>query len=81
MSDQWFYRVFGEEFGPMPLEKLKELAESGTIQPLDDVRSTSGDWMPAVNVDEFVVERKSFLLCEIVNRIQTQDRTVVFLAQ
>lgn len=52
MSDQWFYRVFGEEFGPMPLEKLKELAESGTIQPLDDVRSISGDWMPAVNVDK-----------------------------
>ncbi|MEI8379751.1 MAG: GYF domain-containing protein [Planctomycetota bacterium] len=52
MSDQWFYRVFGEEFGPMPLEKLKDLAESGTIQPLDDVRSSSGNWMPAVNVDE-----------------------------
>ena len=52
MSDQWFYRVFGEEFGPMPLEKLKDLAESGTIQPLDDVRSSSGSWMPAVNVDE-----------------------------
>ena len=52
MSDQWFYRVFGEEFGPMPLEKLTELANSGTIQPLDDVRSSSGTWMPAVNVEE-----------------------------
>ena len=52
MSDQWFYRVFGEEFGPMPLEKLKDLAASGTIQALDDVRSNAGSWVPAVTIDE-----------------------------
>lgn len=53
MSDQWFYRVFGEEFGPMPLEKLKELASSGTVQALDEVRNTSaGDWVPAVMIEE-----------------------------
>lgn len=37
----------------MPFEKLKELADSGTIQALDYVRSTrSGDWVAAATIDE-----------------------------
>lgn len=53
MSDQWFYRMFGEQFGPLPLEKLKDLADSGTIQALDQVRfGSSGSWVPAATVDE-----------------------------
>lgn len=53
MADQWFYRMFGEEFGPMALEKLKELADGGTIQALDHVRSSSSqDWVAAANIDE-----------------------------
>ena len=52
MADQWFYRMFGEEFGPMPLEKLKELAEGGTIQALDYVRSeSSSEWVAAATID------------------------------
>lgn len=52
MADQWFYRVFGEVVGPMPLETLRELANSGTIRALDDVRSTSSDWVAAATIDE-----------------------------
>jgi F0F1-type ATP synthase membrane subunit b/b' len=53
MTDQWFYRMFGEEFGPIPLSKLKELAESGTIHALDQVRSrTSTRWVAAETVQE-----------------------------
>jgi hypothetical protein len=53
MTDQWFYRMFGEEFGPLPLEKLKELAESGTIHAFDQVRQDlTGDWVDAVTVSE-----------------------------
>jgi hypothetical protein len=53
MSDQWFYRMFGEQFGPLPLEKLKDLADSGTIQALDQVRrGSSGSWVAAATVDE-----------------------------
>jgi hypothetical protein len=53
MTEQWVYRMFGEEFGPMPFEKLKELAETGTIQAFDQIRSTSsGDWIDAVTVEE-----------------------------
>jgi hypothetical protein len=52
MADQWYYRVFGEVIGPMPLETLRELAQSGTIQALDEVRSTSSDWVAAATIDE-----------------------------
>ena len=52
MSEQWFYRMFGEQFGPMPFEKLKELADDGTIQALDQVRSeSSGSWVNAATID------------------------------
>lgn len=53
MADQWFYRMFGEEFGPMPLEKLQELANSGTVQALDLVRAeSSSEWVAAATIDE-----------------------------
>lgn len=53
MTDQWFYRMFGEEFGPIPISKLKELAESGTIHAIDQVRSgTSTGWVAAATVPE-----------------------------
>ena len=53
MADQWFYRMFGEEFGPMPLKKLKELADAGTVQALDYVRcGSSQEWVAAATIDE-----------------------------
>lgn len=53
MADQWFYRMFGEDFGPMPLEKLQELAGSGTVQALDLVRAeSSSEWVAAATIDE-----------------------------
>jgi hypothetical protein len=51
MAEQWYYRLFGEQFGPMPIEKLKELADAGTIQAFDQVRSAaSSDWVDAASV-------------------------------
>jgi GYF domain 2 len=53
MTEQWFYRMFGEEFGPVPLAGLKELAESGTISEYDEVRSAgSADWVVAGDVEQ-----------------------------
>ncbi|HEY4262794.1 MAG TPA: GYF domain-containing protein [Schlesneria sp.] len=53
MSEQWYYRIFGEQFGPIPLEGLKELAENGTIHAIDQVRSSSsGAWVDAASVEE-----------------------------
>jgi len=53
MSDQWYYRVFGEEFGPMPFAELKELTEFGMVTGTDEVRSAeSSNWVTAASVGE-----------------------------
>lgn len=53
MSDQWYYRLFGQEYGPIPFVELQGLAESGTIQALDSVRCMrSGDWVAAATIGE-----------------------------
>lgn len=52
MADSWFYRMFGEEFGPMTFKQLKELADGGTIQAQDFVRrSANGEWVAAVTIN------------------------------
>ena len=53
MSEQWYYRMFGEEFGPVALEKLREMADHGTIGCGDEVRSASSTrWVTAGSVKE-----------------------------
>ena len=52
MSDQWFYRMFGEDFGPVSFDKLCEMAEKGTVAADDEVRSErSLNWVTAGSVD------------------------------
>ncbi len=38
MATQWFYRMFGEEFGPIEEPALQEMRESGTLGPEDEIR-------------------------------------------
>ena len=53
MSEQWFYRLFGEEFGPVPLSDLRELAANGTLSGDDQVRpATISIWVPSKSVCE-----------------------------
>ncbi len=52
MADQWFYRMFGEDFGPVSFEKLREMADKGTVGADDEVRSEGSDrWMRADSVE------------------------------
>lgn len=52
MADQWFYRIFGEDFGPVPFEKLREMADQGTVGAGDEVRSANSNrWMTAGSVN------------------------------
>jgi len=45
--------MFGEEFGPVPLETLQELVEAGSISAADEVRrGSSRGWIPAESVPE-----------------------------
>lgn len=52
MTDQWYYRVFGEDFGPVPFEKLREMAAKGTVGADDEVRrDNSNHWVAARSVE------------------------------
>lgn len=51
MADEWYYRMFGQDFGPVSFNELKQLADLGSISPDDEVRRSSGsDWSPASDV-------------------------------
>jgi hypothetical protein len=50
MSDLWFYRLFGEEFGPVPRTKLLSLMATGTLADTDEVRPIdSPGWQTAAS--------------------------------
>jgi hypothetical protein len=51
MTDEWYYARKGERFGPVPLAKVKSLADKGWLMPDDLVwRPGMTDWRPAVSV-------------------------------
>jgi len=48
MSNQWHYRLLGEEFGPVSTETVKSLIEAGTLSDSDELRSEgSSTWVTA----------------------------------
>lgn len=72
MSDQWYYRLFDEEFGPMQLDELKQLAEFGTISAADEVRSSSSSsWVTAASVAELGLasdqSQTAVIACDLSN--------------
>lgn len=45
---QWYYQLFGEEFGPVSGDGLRTLIEDGTLSATDSVRrAESSEWIPA----------------------------------
>lgn len=51
MADAWFYKVDGQENGPVPFDEISGMAQSGRIAPTDEIRfGESADWMPAESV-------------------------------
>lgn len=51
MAEQWYYRMFGQDFGPVTFEELKQLAELGSISSDDEVRmSDVSNWTTAGSV-------------------------------
>ncbi len=63
MSEQWYYRIFGQDFGPIRFDELKQLAEAGTISRGDQVRPESSlEWMVAENVRDLALPSSDDLL-------------------
>ena len=60
MNDQWYYAKNKQKHGPMTLEDLKQLSESGKLLPTDLVwREGMDKWQPASTVKELqAAERK-----------------------
>jgi len=51
MADDWFYTRKGERHGPVPLAKVKSLADEGWLAPEDLVWGPGmADWRPAASV-------------------------------
>ncbi len=51
MGGEWYYKVMGQEAGPVSPSELKDLAESGFLGPDVLVRKgADGDWIPAGQV-------------------------------
>ena len=40
MADKWLYRAFGQEFGPVSFDELKNLTANGFLSADSEVRST-----------------------------------------
>lgn len=54
MSDQWYYMVFGESFGPVSRSELEALIEIGTLSSEDRVSCGSeSDWQHVSETPEF----------------------------
>jgi len=74
MMDLWFYRIMGEEYGPVPLNGLKELAESSTISEFDQVRSSgSNQWVAAGEVDQLGLRSKGHGAVAVATRPSNSD--------
>lgn len=51
MSQNWYYRVLGEEFGPVSFDTVGELAQKGLLSPGDEVRDgEKGPWVAAESI-------------------------------
>lgn len=51
MSDQWFYSRDGQQYGPVSMSELKNLAASDVVQPNDYVwREGMANWVLATQV-------------------------------
>ena len=53
MAEQWFYRMFGQDFGPIPLSELQDLVRAGSVSSTDEVRAEgSTKWVSVGTVRE-----------------------------
>ncbi|MAT16602.1 MAG: hypothetical protein CMJ46_15185 [Planctomyces sp.] len=54
MSDNWYFKLFGDQFGPVTFEELQHLAQIGKLSKTDPVRSAREEnWQTAGNVIDF----------------------------
>lgn len=56
MAEQWFYRMFGQDFGPIPLSELQDLVRAGSVSSTDEARTESSTkWVSVGTIRELGV--------------------------
>lgn len=50
MAKQYYYQIFGEAFGPVSGNELRNKALDGIILPVTLIRADDGNWIPAARV-------------------------------
>ena len=50
MASRWYYKVMGEELGPVSATELRQLAQRGVLDLDAPVRNESSDWVSAGKV-------------------------------
>ncbi|RLS56926.1 MAG: DUF4339 domain-containing protein [Planctomycetota bacterium] len=55
MAQDWFYKLLGEETGPLTFQALRELAADGHLASEDEVRTSTSSWRLARDVPELFV--------------------------
>ncbi len=56
MVDLWYYQKGQEDFGPVPLEALKTLIQSGLVSSNDQIRREGSNWKPIDTFSELFTE-------------------------
>lgn len=49
---RWYYRLFGEEFGPVPIDLLIQVIDSSQLKPTDEIRADPS--LKRISVREFL---------------------------
>jgi hypothetical protein len=65
---QWFYVLEGQQFGPIPLDVLRQMLSADQIQP-DDLVWTEGmnDWLPAQHVTALASHRGAAMTAPVAS--------------
>ncbi len=79
--NKWFYKAFGEEYGPVSFERLQEMALKNQLSPQDRVRSTEWkEWVTARTVPQLFPKHRLEAEPEAVEQIDDVDFASIELA-
>ncbi len=72
--DEWFYKAFGEEHGPVSFERLQEMALKNQLSPQDRVRSAEWkEWVAARTVPQLFPKHRVAADGEAVEEIDDSE--------
>jgi hypothetical protein len=72
--DQWWYRRFGEEFGPVAFERLEELARTGNLDDTDQIRQgPHADWVTGNSIPGLFLSASSGIETDSTSESESRE--------